>query len=489
VLPYAILPVEVNFPPGRGEYPPDPLGNLLVSAKTVAGGWTAQVETIGSPAVRPKTATDGRTLGIDLAFYLACMAFALGSAIASEFYGYRVWGDFATVGYGLAAAHTCWLLAGHRHRRERTGPLRSRWIGLGFVGTLAMLVPLIVLVIRRLTGVDWLITPFSWSAQPEVWVIERSASLLLKHGTPYVDVTALGRPPVVNDYTPYGPVMSVFGLPRALFGGGPLANALTDARLYFALVACLCVLSALRLLRWPRVPVAAAQLALACPLTALTWSVAGPDLAIVGLLVLAVALATRDKPALSAVVLAMVVSAKLIVAPAVLVLAVLVLARQGKRTLAWFAGVFVGASVVFTLPTFLVAPKPFVEHVIRFPSGLGVVVSPAASPLPGHLLAGIPVAGKAIAFVVLGAAAVAVLVWLVRRPPTTGSDALLRTAVGLGAAILLSPATRYGYLVYPLVLLGAMLVFRGAETPRVEPEPESTMTPPATTVTAPATSS
>jgi hypothetical protein len=99
----------------------------------------------------------------------------------------------------------------------------------------------------------------------------------------------------------------------------------------------------------------------------------------------------------------------------------------------------------------------------RFPLGLGVVKSPAASPLPGHLIAGMGPIGMVIAFVLLSAAAVAVVIWLVRRPPATSSDALLRTAVGLSALTLLAPATRYGYLVYPLVLLGAMPVFRRSE--------------------------
>jgi hypothetical protein len=96
------------------------------------------------------------------------------------------------------------------------------------------------------------------------------------------------------------------------------------------------------------------------------------------------------------------------------------------------------------------------------------------------LIAIIGAAGRTIAFVLLGAAALAISSWLVRRPPATGSDALLRTAVGLGAAILLSPATRYGYLVYPLVLLGAILVFRESE-PRVNRV--GTVTPPAPTAT------
>jgi hypothetical protein len=339
-----------------------------------------------------------------------------------------------------------------------------------------MILPLALLVIRRLTGVDWLITPISWAAQPEVWVIERSADLLLRHGTPYVDVTSLGRPPVVNDYTPYGPVMAVFGLPRALaravFGQTPFTDALTDARWMFALAACGCVLGALKLLNWPKVPVGAAQLALACPLTALTWAVAGPDLAIVGMLVLACALAATGRGAYAGLVLALVISAKLIVAPAAAVLAVFVLMRRGndgkpggRAALARFAAALVGTTIVLHLPVYLVDPAAFTEHVIRFPLGMGEVRSPAASPLPGHLIAETGTAGQVLAFALVGAAAVAMLVWLARRPPASGSDALLRVAVGLGALILLTPATRYGYLVYPLVLLGAHLTFRTAEEP------------------------
>lgn len=414
------------------------------------------VDALHSP--RTRTSATVSPLALDLAFYLGCLVYAVVTAAGSEFYGFRVWGGFAAIGYGLAAAHTVWLW---------TQPRRSRWhsrrLGLAAIVVFAMLVPLAVLVVRRLTGVDWLITPFSWSAQPEVWVIERSASLLLQHGTPYVDVTALGRPPEVNDYTPYGPVMALFGLPRAVFGGSPVADALTDARLVFAVTACGCAWFTWRLMGRPRVPVLAAQLAVACPLTTLTWSVAGPDLAIVGLLLVAGALAARDRPVASAIVLAAVVSAKLIVAPAAVVLAVLVAARLGGRALARFAGTLIVAGAVLTVPVLLVDPAAFIEHVIRFPAGLGVVTSPAASPLPGYLIASTGAVGKAVAFVLLGSAALAILLWLLRRPPGTGSDAMLRIAVGLGAFTLLTPATRYGYLVYPLVLLGAMLWFRRAE--------------------------
>ncbi|WP_410632876.1 glycosyltransferase 87 family protein [Amycolatopsis sp. cmx-4-83] len=424
----------------------------------------------------PARTLDVAAVRWDLGFYLVCLAFALPTALKSEFYGYRVWGNFATVAYGFGVLHSGWLLwSAHRGRAPR-GVLGSRWCGIAAVGLLAMILPLALLVIRRLTGVDWLITPFSWAAQPEVWVIERSADLLLHHGTPYIDVTALGRPPEVNDYTPYGPVMALFGLPRAVFGGSPVADALTDARWVFALAACACVLGTLKLLKWPKVPVGAAQLALACPLTALTWAVAGPDLAIVGLLVLACALAATGRVAWSGLVLALVISAKLIVAPAAAVLAVFVLVRRGKPALARFLAALVATTAALHLPVYFVDPAAFVEHVFRFPLGMGAVRSPAASPLPGHLIAGLGVVGQVTAFVLVGAAAVAVLVWLVRRPPANGSDALLRVAVGLGALILLTPATRYGYLVYPLVLLGAHLVFRVAEDPAAPPAQQSATT-------------
>ncbi|RSN34323.1 hypothetical protein DL990_11620 [Amycolatopsis sp. WAC 01416] len=407
---------------------------------------------------------DRRRLTTDLVFYTGCLVFAVVNTAVAEFYGYRVWANFAVAGYGLAVAHSGWLLVAARRGERPSGLLGSRWIGIGAIGLFAMILPLGMLVIRRLTGVDWLVTPNSWAAQPEVWVIERSAKLLLENGTPYVDVTALGRAVEVNDYTPYGPVMTVFGLPRALSGGGPVANALTDARWMFALAAVACVLLTLRLLKWPKIPVSAAQLALACPLTALTWAVAGPDLAIAGLLVLSFALATTGRAMLSGLVLALVVSAKLIVAPAIVVLGVLLITRRGPRALGGFAAALVVTTLVLHVPVYLVDPKAFVEHVFRFPLGIGVIKSPAASPLPGHLIASLGPVGTAISFTLLGIAAVAILVWLLRRPPATGSDALLRMAVGLVALIMLTPATRYGYLVYPLVLLGARLAFLAAET-------------------------
>jgi hypothetical protein len=321
-----------------------------------------------------------------------------------------------------------------------------------------MIVPLGILVVRRLTGTDWLITPWSWAAQPEVWVIERSARLLFDTGTPYMDISALGRPVEVNDYTPYGPAMTVFGIPRALF-----PSAITDARIMFALVTVVTIAVSLKLLGWPKVPVRAAHLAVVSPLTALTFAVAGPDLAIIGLLVLACALAARGSLTLSATALAVVVSMKLTALPAVVVIVFFVATMAGRVALYRFFAAIIGVTAVLNIPVLIVQPGAFVEHVIKFPAGLGKISSPAASPLPGHLIASIGPVGHALALVLLGLAAVALTVWLVVKPPKTGSDAMVKAAIGLGAALLLVPASRYGYLVYPLALWGAAMVFAVAE--------------------------
>ncbi|EIE98766.1 Protein of unknown function (DUF2029) [Saccharomonospora glauca K62] len=419
---------------------------------------------------RIRAALSRRPLAVDALLYLGCACYALVMATTDKHFGYRVWGAFAVAGYGLALVHTCWLLLTPNARPSRR---RSRWVGVGAIGVVGMLAPMVTLLVRReASGGDWTDVERLWNAQPEVWVIERSADTLLHTGSPYLDIAALDRAPHVHDYTPYGPVMALFGLPRALLGGSPVTDVLTDARVVFALVAVGCVVAALRLLRVPSVPIRGAQLAAVFPLTALTWATAGPDLAIVGLIVLAVALAATDRPVSAALVCAFVTSAKLIAAPAAVVAGFVVTSRLGGRALARFAVVFVGVTALVTVPVYLVNPGAFVEHVLLFPAGLGEVASPAASPLPGRLIASTGPVGTVIALLLLIAAGLAVLLWLIRRPPRTAADAALRIAVGLAAFTLLTTATRFGYLVYVSVLLGAVLVFRnrtsaplGAEGP------------------------
>ncbi|HET9141963.1 glycosyltransferase family 87 protein [Actinophytocola sp.] len=387
-------------------------------------------------------------LRLDLLFYLVGLTFAGATAIWSEFYGYRVWGNFATVGYLLAFGLTVRLVL-------RPARLTSRWVPVGVAGLLAIIVPTIVLAVRRAPDFVWGPWPWSFPAQPEVWVVERSARLLLDIGTPYPDLTALGRPPHPDDYTPYGPAMTVFGLPRAVFGDSPA----TDARLMFLAFSALVVLLALRVAGRPRVPVLAAQLAVISPLTAFTAAVAGDDLPVIAMVVLATALTFRAGPVPAGIACALAITMKLTALPALAVLAVAMLAHRGPRALAVFLGTVLAGTAVLVVPVLVVDPGAFVEQVIRYPAGLGQAHSPAESPLPGHLIAQTGPIGHLVAIGLLAVAAAAITAWLVLRPPRTAADTMLRIAAGLGAAILLAPATRWGYLIYPLAMLGAMVGF------------------------------
>jgi glycosyl transferase family 87 len=393
-----------------------------------------------------------RVLRLDLMFYLVSLTFAGASALFSEFYDYRVWGNFATIGYLLALGASI---------------VRRRWVGVGLAGLFAIVVPTVVLIIRRAPDFVWGPWPWSFPSQPEVWVVERSARLLLDNGTPYPDFGALGRPPIPDDYTPYGPVMTVFGLPRAIFGASPV----TDARVAFVIISALVIILALRVFGRPTVPVLAAQLAVISPLTALTATVAGDDLPVIAMIVLGTALVYRAGPVPAGIACALVVNMKLTALPALGVLAVAMIAYRGWRALIVFLSTIIATTAVVVLPVLLVDPNAFVEQVIKFPAGLGRARSPAASPLPGHLIASAGPVGHAIAIGLLGLAACVIAAWLVLRPPRNAADAMTRIATALAGAILLAPASRWGYLIYPIAMLGAMIVFRASTTP-IDPTAE-----------------
>jgi hypothetical protein len=400
--------------------------------------------------------TGRREWRLDLLFYAVSLLFAAGNAVFSEFYGYRVWGNFASAGYLLALAI---VLLSRTSLAAASNFLRSRWTPVAVAGLLAGVVPLLILIFRRAPDFVWGRWPWSFPAQPEVWVVERSARLLLDNGTPYPDLSLLGRAPHPDDYTPYGPAMTIFGLPRALLGDGPF----TDARVAFAVVTVLLIVLALAVLGWPKVPVPAAQLAAVSPLTLLTVVVAGDDVPVIALIVLAAALAFRTGPPFWAgLAIAVVINMKLTALPALAVLAIAILAHRGWRAMLIFLGTVVSASAVLVIPVLAADPTSFVEHVIMYPAGLGEAGSPAASPLPGHLIAQLGSVGHAASLALLAAAACAITVWLVVRPPRDAADVMLRTATGLGTAIILAPATRWGYLLYPLAMFGAMLGFSAA---------------------------
>ena len=89
---------------------------------------------------------------------------------------------------------------------------------------------------------------------------------------------------------------------------------------------------------------------------------------------------------------------------------------------------------------------------MAYPLGLTAAKSPAQSPLPGHLLATLGPAGHAAALALLAVAGLAIVASLAVAPPATPAAAARRLAIGLTALFLLSPATRFGYFIYPISL-------------------------------------
>ena len=105
------------------------------------------------------------------------------------------------------------------------------------------------------------------------------------------------------------------------------------------------------------------------------------------------------------------------------------------------------------LPVALRNPSAFIDNVIRFPLGLAGVSSPAASALPGHILvAALPGIHRAYVVAIVRRRG-ALLVWrLGRRPPGDAAEVASLSGWVMLIAILLAPATRVGYLLYPINL-------------------------------------
>ena len=143
--------------------------------------------------------------------------------------------------------------------------------------------------------------------------------------------------------------------------------------------------------------------------------------------------------------------------PALPVIAVMIAARDG-RPAAWRftagSAVTAGAAIAAAAPAALAKPTVFLHNTVLYPLGLTRHLTPAASPLPGHLLAATGPAGHWAAITLLLAAGLAVAAWILLRRPADDRAAAWRLAAGLGVMVILAPATRWGYFAYPLGLLG-----------------------------------
>jgi hypothetical protein len=362
----------------------------------------------------------------------------------------RAWAIWAACGYAVA------LL------------MLWRWTGLR-VRMAAVLVSVALAVVAPLLWVS-----VAYPLEDGMFVIERSAALLLHHGTPYLAGAQITS---WLSYNPYLPVMTLFGLPAAAGLRGLAGNA----GVWLAAVTVVPLAASF----WIAVPhhhcpqcrrdaLLATAIAVASPVIGLNLAVITTDPPVLALMLLSLALAMIP-PGMSAsagrtigsgAVLAVACDLKSTAWLAVPVMAVMFAARDGARTMWRFLAALVVtalALIALLAPAVLVKPgaaAALVQNSVLFPLGLTHDKTPAESLLPGHLLTALGPAGHVASVGLLLAAVLAVAISLVIRPPRDVPSATWRLAAGLALIFLLAPDVRFGYFIYPLGLIGWLALTR-----------------------------
>jgi hypothetical protein len=362
--------------------------------------------------------------------YAVSAVFAGGVAVLAGQQVQASWGRWAVGGYVLAAAVT--LLWRHPAARST-----------------AAVTAFLAAVVAPLT---WLVTggrDMPATGMGALTVVKRAGRLLIETGSPYLPMDQLTGPESLN---PYGPPLTLFGLPHALGLDGWAGNP----RTWFGLSAVLLGYAALRHLRADR-PVPTMVAAFASPVLALPFVLGGTDLPVLGLLAVGVALLARgSRPGLAGAALGVACAMKVTAVPAVLVLAMMLPARHGRRPALVFTGSgLFGAlvSAVVTAPAMLTGPYDLFRNMVLFPLRLTPQQTTAASPMPGQMIA-TGGSGKLLMTVFLVLLITAVCTYLWRRPARDIGTALLQMTAIWTLIFSLAPSTRYGYFIYPLLTLG-----------------------------------
>ena len=402
--------------------------------------------------------------------YAAFGVYAVVAAILSAGRD-QVWAVWAACGYAMALL-MLWRWPG------RTGA------AVGASVALAVVAPLL-----------WLST--AYPLETGMVVIDRAATLLLHHGSPYLTATQITS---WSSYNPYLPVMTLFGVPSAAglkaTGLGGLAG---NPGVWLAL-GTLVPLAAAFWIAAPhrhcpacrRYALLATGIAVASPVIGLNLAVITTDPPVLALMLLSLALAcapsgpgraglagaARSGAVTSGVALGVACDLKSTAWLAVPVMAAMFASRDGARA----AGRFLAASVITAVvliaaldPAALFKPAAaaaLVQNSVLFPLGLTHDKTPAESLLPGHLLAAMGTAGHVISVGLLLAAALGIAVSLVIRPPRDVPAAARRVALGLALMFLLGPDVRFGYFIYPLGLLGWLALTKQTANPGPQ-EPEA----------------
>jgi Glycosyltransferase family 87 len=419
----------------------------------------------------------------DTVLYGVSGAFALLVAGFSGIALYRQWAELALGPY-LAAAVLSLVCAIYQARWRRSqAPSRGRRaarISVFLVVLIgATVVPLALEVDWRSEG-----NP-SAHVQPEVVVVEHAAHRAVHGKDPYQQVVRDGHEvvstpgePEYENFFPYGPLMSVFGLPSSTRG----TIKLTDARIFFSLFTLAVTVAALALCRAPREPrIRALQLLTVLPTAALPLATGGDDMPVVAVLLLAMVLAQRRKPLASGVALGIVAAMKFTAWPLAALALFAARDRQDRRRPGLMAAGMALVVVPAMLPFLVNNATAFVQNVILYPLGLSGVPSPAASPMPGHLLVNdFPQLHKVLPLLLVVVGGAVLVPYLIRRPPTSAAAVCSLAGWVMTIAILLAPATRVGYLLYPINFFVWASVFRGADAMALREHPDAVVTGAAT---------
>jgi hypothetical protein len=413
----------------------------LASARTLAAR---------EPGTGLRPWLDRRHLIIAYTLFLAYAAIdAIGSAGED-----RVWAIWAACGYAVA------LLVLWRWGHRTAAALVSV--------ALAVLAPLL-----------WL--SVAYRLEDGMMVIERSASLLLHHGSPYMTADQVRS---WLSYNPYLPVMTLFGLPAAAGVGGLAGNA----GVWLALVTVAVLATAFRVAMPTsrRDALLATAVAVASPVVGLNLAVITTDPPVLAFMLLALALsavpagakATAARTAGAGIALGVACDLKSTAWLAVPVIAAMFAARDGARAAYRFLAALAvtGLALVALLaPAVLFkrgAATALIQNSVLFPLGLTRHKTPAESLLPGHLLASMGTAGHVVSVGLLLAAGLAVAVSLIIRPPRNVPAAIWRLAIGLTLMFLLGPNVRFGYFIYPFGLIGWLALTRVTKlNPSAVPRP------------------
>jgi hypothetical protein len=375
---------------------------------------------------------DRRRLIIAYALFLAYAAVDAIFAAGED----QVWAIWATCGYA-AALIVLWRW-GHR--------------------TSAALISVALAVIAPLL---WL--SVAYKLEDGMWVIERSASLLLHHGSPYLTASQVTG---WLSYNPYLPVMTLFGLPAAAGVGGLAGNA--GVWLALGTVAVLAVAFRIAMPDSRGDALLATAVAVASPVIGLNLAVITTDPPVLAFMLLSLALsavpagteASAARTVGSGIALGVACDLKSTAWLAIPVMAAMFAARDGARAAYRFLAALVITAVALIAlldPAVLFkqgAAAALVQNSVLFPLGLTHYKTPAESLLPGHLLTTMGTTGHVISVGLLLGAGLAVAISLVIRPPRDVPAAIWRLAIGLTLIFLLGPDVRFGYFIYPFGLLG-----------------------------------